>query len=147
MNLFVDDIRGDAACPGFNQDDMVKPTTNLERHLQREEALREATAMKESREASNTGDSEAAGNDYHPSGWEANPWLFSDVQFKVPLHKAITASARKTKLDPWLKLEVGCLDELAQKQGISVATIMAQEYAIRCCTNVGLSGFITVADF
>ncbi len=26
-------------------------------------------------------------------------------------------------------------------------TIMAQEHAIRCCTNVGLSGFNTVADF
>ncbi len=131
MNLFVDGIACDVPCPGFDQDGMLRPTTNLERHMQREEALREATAMKEYGETVDTGGTEAAGNDYRPGGWGVDPWLDSDIWFKVPLHMAITASARK-KLDPWLKLKAGHLDELPQKQGIPVAIIMAQEYAIRC---------------
>ncbi len=39
--------------------------------------------------------SDARGNDYHTKGWEAYLWLDSDVWFKVPLHKAITNSAKK----------------------------------------------------
>ncbi len=35
------------------------------------------------------------GIDYHPKDWNERPWLDSDVQFKIPLHDAITANAKK----------------------------------------------------
>ncbi len=35
MNLFVDGIRGDDPNPGSHQDDMLRPTTNLERCMQK----------------------------------------------------------------------------------------------------------------
>jgi len=133
MNLFVDGISGRG---GFGVGD--QPHTTLETNLRHEEAFREVATGRDP--------DGAKWQDFRCRGWEECPWLDSNYRFKVPLNNAITASAKKAKLDPWLKLEASRLDDIAQKQGIPLKTIMAQEYAVRCRTNAGLSGFITIAD-
>ncbi len=95
LNLFVDGIGG-----GVSPQDILWPITALEQNLRKDVTLREA-------EERHKTDGAAAG--FCPQGWEAYPWLDSNNRLKVSLHKAITTSAKKAHLDPWLKLEADTL--------------------------------------
>ncbi len=118
MNLFVDGI-GSGASPC----NIFYLVTALEQKLREDATLREAAERHKPVAAA------AAAVGCCQCRWEACPWMDLDNRLKVPLHKAITTTAKKVLLDPWLVVATYRLHELAQN-GISLETIAAQEYAI-----------------
>ncbi len=87
---------------------ILHPVSALEQNLRKMVILRETAGRKEGA---------AAGGDagiFCSHSWEASPCLEDKNSFKVLLHKTITTRVKKAKLDPWLELETGRLNELVK---------------------------------